>query len=59
MPVKLVCVSVFDDINFVLCFSVESNQLSSNAIVRIMKSLLVQKSIEEFRASNQVNISLF
>jgi len=34
--------------------NVESNQLSSSAIVRIIKSLLVQKSIEEFRASNQL-----
>ena len=41
-------------ISSMLCSSVESNQLSSSAIVRIIKSLLVQKSIEEFRASNQV-----
>merc|ERR1712071_210356 len=34
--------------------NVESNQLSSSAIVRIIKSMLVQKSIEEFRASNQL-----
>jgi tropomodulin len=34
--------------------NVESNQLSSSCIVRIIKSLLVQKSLEEFRASNQL-----
>lgn len=39
---------------FLIC-SLESNQLSSNAVVRLVKSLLGQKVIEEFRASNQVN----
>ena len=29
--------------------------MSSNCIVRLIKSMLVQKTVEEFRASNQVS----
>ena len=41
-------------VSFDLC-SIETNQVSSNCIVRLIKSMLVQKSVEEFRASNQVS----
>ncbi|XP_045031651.1 tropomodulin isoform X3 [Daphnia magna] len=34
--------------------NIETNQVSANGIVRLVKSLLVQKNIEEFRASNQL-----
>jgi len=36
-------------------FSVESNNLSPSTLVAMVKSLLCQKYIEEFRASNQVS----
>nr|CAG4641838.1 EOG090X093U [Eurycercus lamellatus] len=34
--------------------NIETNQVSANGIVRLIKSMLVQKNIEEFRASNQL-----
>lgn len=34
--------------------NVETNQISANGIVRLFRALLVQKSVEELRASNQI-----
>ncbi|XP_046440126.1 tropomodulin-like isoform X2 [Daphnia pulex] len=34
--------------------NIETNQVSANGIVRLVKSMLVQKNVEEFRASNQL-----
>lgn len=34
--------------------NVETNQISANGIQRLFKALLVQKSVEEIRASNQI-----
>lgn len=39
--------------------NVETNFISPNGIVRLVKALLEQKTVEEFRATNQVNISFF
>lgn len=38
------------------CFSVETNYISPVGIVNLVKSLLKQRSLEEFRATNQVHI---
>lgn len=36
--------------------NIETNQVSANGIVRLFKSMLGQKCIEEFRASNQLTV---
>jgi len=38
--------------------NLESNQLSATGVTRLIKSLLVQKTVEEFRASNQLSQAL-
>jgi len=44
-------------IPFYIFFSVETNFISPVGIVHLVKSLLKQRSLEEFRATNQVRFS--
>lgn len=45
--------------NTVRVVNVETNFISPTVIVRLIKSLLKMKIVEEFRASNQVQYSYF
>ena len=45
--------------NTIRVVNVETNLISPTGIVRLIKSLLKTKSVEEFRASNQVGGSFF
>lgn len=60
MDVCLLCTIPVTHANKVYAiFSVETNFISPAVIVRLIKSLLTTKSIEEFRASNQVRNNCF